>query len=59
MRERERQRERERETERDMDSCRWVAYVHTDRVAQLPINKNLLRFGDVVVVHEPQETSFL
>ena len=32
-------------------ACRWVAYVHTHRVTEIPIN-NLPHFGDVVVVHQ-------
>ena len=32
-------------------ACRWVAYVHTHRVTEIPINKALPHFGDVVVVH--------
>ena len=33
-------------------ACRWVAYVHTHRVTEIPINKALPHFGDVVVVHQ-------
>ena len=33
-------------------ACRWVAYVHTHRVTDIPINKTLPHFGDVVVVHQ-------
>ena len=33
-------------------ACRWVAYVHTHRVTEIPINKTLPHFGDVVVVHQ-------
>ena len=32
-------------------ACRWVAYVHTHRVTEIPINKALPHFGDVVVMH--------
>ena len=32
-------------------ACRWVAYVHTHRVTEIPINKALPHFGDVVVIH--------
>ena len=32
-------------------NCRWVAYVHTHRVTEIPINKALPHFGDVVVMH--------
>ena len=32
-------------------ACRWVAYVHTHRVTEIPINKTLPHFGDVVVMH--------
>ena len=32
-------------------ACRWVAYVHTHCVTEIPINKALPHFGDVVVVH--------
>ena len=32
-------------------ACRWVAYVHTRRVTEIPINKALPHFGDVVVMH--------
>ena len=31
---------------------RWVAYVDTHRVTEIPINKTLPHFGDVVVVHQ-------
>ena len=31
-------------------ACRWVAYVHTHRVTEIPISKTLPHFGDVVVV---------
>ena len=34
-------------------ASRWVAYVHTHRVVDIPIDKNLPIFGDVVVVHKP------
>ena len=30
-------------------ACRWVAYMHTHRVTEIPINKVLPHFGDVVV----------
>ena len=30
---------------------RWVAYIHTHRVTEIPINKTLPHFGDVVVMH--------
>ena len=33
-------------------ACRWVAYVHTHRVTEIPINKALPQFGDVVVMHQ-------
>ena len=33
-------------------ACRWVAYVHTHRVTEIPINKTLPHFGDVVVMHQ-------
>ena len=33
-------------------ACRWVAYVHTHRVTEIPINKSLPHFGDVVVIHQ-------
>ena len=33
-------------------ACRWVAYVHTHRVTEIPINKTLPHFGDVVVIHQ-------
>ena len=33
-------------------ACRWVAYVHTHRVTEIPINKALPHFGDVVVIHQ-------
>ena len=33
-------------------ACRWVAYVHTHRVTEIPINKTLPYFGDVVVIHQ-------
>ena len=33
-------------------ACRWVAYVHTHRVTEIPINKTPPHFGDVVVVHQ-------
>ena len=33
-------------------ACRWVAYVHTHRITEIPINKTLPHFGDVVVVHQ-------
>ena len=33
-------------------ACRWVAYIHTHRVTEIPINKALPHFGDVVVVHQ-------
>ena len=33
-------------------ACRWVAYVHTHRVTEIPINRTLPHFGDVVVVHQ-------
>ena len=33
-------------------ACRWVAYVHTHRVTEIPINKFLPHFGDVVVVRQ-------
>ena len=41
-------------------ACRWVAYVHTHRVTEIPINKALPHFGDVVG-HAPsfQETAIL
>ena len=32
-------------------ACRWVAYVHTHRVTEIPISKALPHFGDVVVMH--------
>ena len=32
-------------------ACRWVAYVHTHRVTEIPINKALPHFGDFVVIH--------
>ena len=32
-------------------ACRWVAYIHTHRVTEIPINKALPHFGDVVVMH--------
>ena len=32
-------------------ACRWVAYVHTHRVTEIPVNKALPHFGDVVVMH--------
>ena len=32
-------------------ACRWVAYIHTHRVTEVPINKTLPHFGDVVVMH--------
>ena len=32
-------------------ACRCVAYVHTHRVTEIPINKTLPHFGDVVVIH--------
>ena len=32
-------------------ACRWVAYIHTHRVTEFPINKTLPHFGDVVVMH--------
>ena len=32
-------------------ACRWVAYVHTHRVTEIPLNKALPHFGDVVVLH--------
>ena len=41
-------------------ACRWAAYVHTHRVTEIPINKTLPHFGDVVVVHQGlQETAVL
>ena len=33
-------------------ACRWVASVHTHRVTEIPINKTLPHFRDVVVVHQ-------
>ena len=33
-------------------ACRWVAYMHTHRVTEIPINKTLPHFGDVVVIHQ-------
>ena len=33
-------------------ACRWVAYVHTHRVTEIPINQALPHFGDVVVVRQ-------
>ena len=33
-------------------ACRWVAHVHTHRVTEIPINKALPHFGDVVVIHQ-------
>ena len=33
-------------------ACRWVAYVHTHRVVDLPIDKTPPVFGDVFVVHQ-------
>ena len=33
-------------------ACRWVAYVHTHQVTEIPITKTLPHFGDVVVVHQ-------
>ena len=36
-------------------ACRWVAYVHMHRVTEIPINKALPRFGDVVVMHHAFE----
>ena len=33
-------------------ACRWVAYVHTHRATEIPINKTLPHCGDVVVVHQ-------
>ena len=32
-------------------ACRWVAYIHTHRVTEIPINKALPHFGVVVVMH--------
>ena len=34
-------------------ACRWVAYIHTHthRVTEIPINKALPHFGDMVVMH--------
>ena len=32
-------------------ACRWVAYVHRHRVTEIPINKTLPHFGEVVVMH--------
>ena len=32
--------------------CRWVAYVHTHGDVELPIDKIILSFGDVVVVEK-------
>ena len=34
-------------------ACRWVAYVHTHRVTEIPINKALPHCGDVVVIDAP------
>ena len=33
-------------------ACRWVAYLHTHQVTEIPINKALPHFGDVDVVHQ-------
>ena len=33
-------------------ACRWIAYVQTHRATDIPIDKNLPSFGDVVVVHQ-------
>ena len=32
-------------------ACRWVAYIHTHSVTEIPISKTLPHFGDVVVMH--------
>ena len=42
----------ETDMKKTFSSCRWVAYVHTHRVTEIPINKTLPYFGDVVVVHQ-------
>ena len=36
-------------------ACRWVAYIHTHRVTEIPINKALPHFGDVVVMHHAKK----